>query len=201
MAKSQDMMIRLCMAFDLDLAQARCAAQWAELGLGGQVSGEQLQEVVGPRFVVRARDIVLTSSDVQRQARRQYRIRTPIDDADIRPLTFQRTFGVWSYEFEDQRLVLRSWDGLPGFGALDTEFRGVQEMKLPPAWTGGELSVTEESEAGPDSGVGGVPGRMFVLSGGKGPRSYVRCVSVSLYRSEPDGGSRSGTEAPEAWAP
>ncbi|MFJ7777977.1 hypothetical protein [Streptomyces yangpuensis] len=141
-------------------------------------------------------------ADVQRQARRQYRIRTLIDGAEILPLTFQRAFWVWSYEYGDQSLVLRSWDGLPGFGALDIEFRGVQEMKLPPASTGGgELSVTEESEAGPDSGVGGVPGRMFVLSDGKGPRSFVRCVSVSLYRSEPDGGSRTGTEAPEAWAP
>ncbi|MFG2340856.1 hypothetical protein [Streptomyces yangpuensis] len=170
-AKSQDMMIRLCTAFDLDLAQARSATQWAELGLGGQVSGEQLEEVVGPRFVVRAGDVVLTSSDVQRQARRQYRIRTLIEDVGTRPLFLRRTFCVWSYEYEDQRLVLRSWDGLPGFGALDIEFRGVQEMKLPPAWTGGELSVTEESEAGSDSGIGGVPGRMFVLSDGKGPRS------------------------------
>ncbi|MGW2269596.1 hypothetical protein [Streptomyces yangpuensis] len=165
------------------------------------MSGEQLEEVVGSRFTVRDGDFVLTSSDVQRQARRQYRIRTLIDGAEIRPLTFQRAFCVWSYEYGDQSLVLRSWDGLPGFGALDIEVRGVQEMKLPPAWTGGEVSVAEESEAGPDSGAGGGPSRMFVLSDGKGPRSFVRCVSVSAYRSQPDGGSRSGTEAPEAWAP
>ncbi|MET9636297.1 hypothetical protein ABZY83_07720 [Streptomyces virginiae] len=57
-AKSQDMMIRLSLALD------------------GQVSGEQLEAAGGPRFVVRAGGVVLGSSDVQRQAGRQYRIRT-----------------------------------------------------------------------------------------------------------------------------
>lgn len=187
-AKSQDMMIRLCLAFDLDLAQARRATEWAELGLGGRVSGKELEAAVGPRFVVRTGGVLLGSSDVQRQAGRQYRIRAKVEGDDMRPLTFQRTFCVWSYEHEDQRLVLRSWDGLPGFGALDVEFRGVLEMKLPPAWRGGELSLNEEPDAVPDSGAGGGPSRMFVLSDGKGPRSFVRCVSVSVYRSEPDGG-------------
>lgn len=91
--------------------------------------------------------------------------------------------------------MLRSWDGLPGLGALDVEFRGVLEMKLPPAWTG-ELSVAEEPDADPDSGADGGPSRMSVLSDGKWLRSFVRCMSVSLYRSEPDGGSGTGTEPP-----
>ncbi|MFJ9763027.1 hypothetical protein ACIRUY_04350 [Streptomyces erythrochromogenes] len=79
------------------------------------MSGEQLDEVFGPRFVVRAGDVALTSSDVQRQARRQHRARTLSDGADMRtPFTFQRGFCVWSYEHQDRRLVLRSWDGLPG---------------------------------------------------------------------------------------
>lgn len=42
---------------------------------------------------------------------------------------------------------------------------------------------------------------MFVLSDGTGPYSFVRCVSVGPYRSEPDGGFGAGTEAPGAWAP
>lgn len=55
--KSQDMMIPLCPAFELDLAQARCVTEWGELGIGGQVSGEQLEEVVGARFAVRGRGL------------------------------------------------------------------------------------------------------------------------------------------------
>ncbi len=96
---------------------------------------------------------------------------------------------------------LRSWDGLPGLGALDVEFRGVLEMRLPPGWSGGELSLNEEPDADPDSGARGGPSRLFVPSVGKGPRGYVCCLSVSLYRSEPDGGSGTGTGPPEAWAP
>ncbi|MFB7170155.1 hypothetical protein ACFCYM_04875 [Streptomyces sp. NPDC056254] len=60
---------------------------------------------------------MLTSSDVQRQARRQYRIRMLIDGVDSLPLTFQRPFCIWSNGYEDGLLVLRNGDGLPEFGA------------------------------------------------------------------------------------
>ncbi|MFK0258729.1 hypothetical protein [Streptomyces sp. NPDC090445] len=144
---------------------------------------------------------MLGSSDVHRQARRQYRIRTPVEGDDIRPLTFRRTFYIRSYGHEGQRVVLRSWDGLPGFGALEVEFSGVLEMKLYPAMSGSELSITEEWDATTDFSASGMPSRLFLLSDGTAQRSFVRCASVSLYRSEPDGGSGTGTEPPEAWAP
>lgn len=195
------MMIRLCLAFELDLAQARCAVVWAGLGLGGQVPDEQLEATVGPRFIARSGGMELSSSDVYRQARRQYRIRTLVDGDGIRPLTFRRTFHVCSYGQEAGRLALRSWDGRAGFGALEVEFGGVLEMKLRPGFRGGALSITEESAATADSGADGIPGRLFLLSDGTVQGAFVRCGSVRVYRSEPDGGLGTGTEPPEAWGP
>ncbi|KOU33715.1 hypothetical protein ADK53_17860 [Streptomyces sp. WM6373] len=43
MDKAQEMMVRLCLAFDLDLAQARCATECVELGLGGNISDGRLK--------------------------------------------------------------------------------------------------------------------------------------------------------------
>ncbi|MFF4387513.1 hypothetical protein ACFY0G_12115 [Streptomyces sp. NPDC001552] len=195
-AASQDMMIRLCLAFDLDLAQARCATAWVGLGLGGQVSDVELEAIVGNRFVARPGDDVLSSSDVRIQARRQYRITTPVEGADGRPpLLVRRAFHVRSYAHEGRRVVLRSWDCKPGFGALEIEFGGVVEMQLPDAFRGGELSVAEER----DETFDGPTSRLFVLADGTSQRSFVRCASVGVYRSEPDGGSGTGTEPPDPW--
>ncbi|MGY4388747.1 hypothetical protein ACVWXB_002046 [Streptomyces sp. TE12347] len=64
------------------------------------------------------------------------------------------------------RLVLRSWDGRAGFGALEVEFGVVLGMKLPPGFRGDALSITEESVAAVDPGVDGLPGRLFLLADG-----------------------------------
>ncbi|MGZ9934152.1 hypothetical protein ACXNSR_30225 [Streptomyces sp. NC-S4] len=195
-AKAQHMMIRLCLAFDLDLAKARCATEWVRLGLGGQVSDEELEAVVGTRFVARDGDVVLGSSDLCRQALRQHRIRTLVEEYGTRPLSFRRSFHIRSCEPEGRRVVLRSWDGtLAGFGALEIEFDGVLEVRLPSGFRGSELSVSEDPD-GVDT-----RGRLFLLADGTAQRSFVRCASVRVYRSGPAGGSGTGTEPPDPWAP
>ncbi|WP_406293533.1 hypothetical protein OG948_02825 [Embleya sp. NBC_00888] len=198
--KSQEMMVLLCLAFDLDLARARYATAWAGLDLGGRASDQQVEATVGLRFVLRAEVPEFGSSDLYRQARRQYRIRTLVGGDELLPMTFRRTFRVHSFTDEDQRLVLRSGGDLTEFGTLDVEFGGVREMKLHPVFHRGEFAVTEEPDTPTDSD--GPPARRFVLSDGTTTRrGFVRCASVHLYRSEPDGGSGTGTEPPEPWAP
>ncbi|MFD7394698.1 hypothetical protein ACFV60_06620 [Streptomyces virginiae] len=97
--------------------------------------------------------------------------------------------------------MLRSWDGRAGFGALEVEFGVVLGMKLPPGFRGDALSITEESVAAVDPGVDVLPGRLFLLSDGIVQGAFVRCTSVHVYHSEPDGGSGTGTEPPDPWAP
>ncbi|MFD4937927.1 hypothetical protein [Streptomyces virginiae] len=52
-----------------------------------------------------------------------------------------------------------------------------------------------------DPGVDGLPGRLFLLADGIVQGAFVRCASVHVYHSEPDGGSGTGTEPRDPWAP
>lgn len=115
------------------------------------------------------------------------------------PLTFDRTFQLWSYNVSHSVLLLRSTQTATTPTRVDLMFRGVQEMRLRSRLDNVEITVSHGGDpAGEFAEVQVSGGRsLFVVSSAALTGGYV--VASSLYLAEDDlsYGEPSTIDAPE----